>query len=169
MNTISSIACAYAPPLREPGVSEAVQKADPKNILVSGQLHPSFRGKLERLIERASAEGLMLHVHEGYRSHEAQAKIPASNTRAKPGFSLHNYGLAADLTFRDEKGRPSWDERHDWKRLGELGKDLGLTWGGDWKRLLDRPHFQHVPNDRLSEIRQLYQEGGLARVWESIQ
>lgn len=169
MTPLSSIAFTFAPPLREPGVSEAVRQADPKNILGSGRLHPTLRSKVERLIDHAAAQGLPLSITDGYRSFEAQSKIPAANTNAKPGFSFHNYGLAVDIAFRDGKGHPSWSENHDWKRLGELGKNLGLSWGGDWKRRVDRPHFQLVPNDRLSEIRKLYQEGGLTRVWENIQ
>jgi len=144
-------------------------RADPKNVLQSGRLHPTLRSKVERLIQLAEAQGMHLRVVEGYRSFEQQAKISGAYTRAKPGYSFHNYGLAVDLVFRDGKGGPSWSEKHDWKRLGEMGKSLGLSWGGDWKHLVDRPHFQLVPNHRLSEVRQLYQQGGLSRVWENIQ
>lgn len=30
----------------------------------------------------------------------------------------------------------------DWKLFGKLAKSLGLTWGGDFKRLLDYPHCE---------------------------
>lgn len=167
MNSLSPIFYQLSPRLREEGPSEAVRKADPKGILASGQLHPGFRNKLERLIERASQNGLQLLVQEGYRSPEAQAKIPAGNTRAKPGYSFHNYGLAADIVFADERGRPSWSERHDWQALGRLGKELGLEWGGDWSRIVDRPHFQYVPSRAIGEIRRLYEEGGMPKVWNA--
>ena len=58
MNTISPIAFTYAPLLRGPNVSEAVRKADPKNILGSGELHPAFRSKVEQLIDVAAANGM---------------------------------------------------------------------------------------------------------------
>jgi len=167
MNALSPVFYQLAPRIREEGPSEAVRKADPKNILGSGKLHPGFRNKLESLIERASQSGLQILVHQGYRSPEDQSKIPAGNTRAKPGFSFHNYGLAADVVFADERGRPSWGEHHDWKALGRLGKELGLEWGGNWKTIVDRPHFQHVSSREIGEVRRLYQEGGLQKVWNA--
>jgi hypothetical protein len=167
MTTVSSVPFLQVPPLRDDR-SEAVRKADPKNILGSGQLHPVVREKIERLIDNAAAQGMDLYVQEGYRSSEAQAKIPSANTRAKPGYSFHNYGLAADIVFRNGTDGPSWDEKHNWKKLGELGKNVGLDWGGDWQHLKDRPHFQYSPHHEIGEIRQLYQEGGLKRVWENI-
>ena len=168
MNTLSSIAFLKRPEAPDAGPSEAVRKADPKNILGSGQLHPVLRQKLEALIEAADKQGMSLYVQEGYRSSAAQAKIPSANTHARPGFSFHNYGLAADIVFRDGSGRPSWSENHDWKKLGELGRNAGLEWGGDWRSLKDRPHFQYSPHHGIGEVRQLYQEGGLKRVWENI-
>jgi len=38
-------------------------------------------------------------------------------------------------------GQPKWDSEH-WQEIGTIGKKHGLVWGGDWKRLVDRPHFQ---------------------------
>jgi peptidoglycan LD-endopeptidase CwlK len=169
MNTLSSIGFLKGPQGLDPAPSEAIREADPKNILGSGQLHPVLGQKIGRLIEEADRQGLKLYVQEGYRSLEAQAKISSAHTHAKPGFSFHNYGLAADIVFRNKTGGPSWDEKHNWQRLGELGKNMGLEWGGDWRHLKDRPHFQYSSSKRLDEIRQLYQEGGLKRVWENIQ
>lgn len=51
-------------------------------------------------------------------------------------------GLAVDLVFWDEQGRPSWDEAYPWAFLGALAKAQGLVWGGDWPTLRDRPHVE---------------------------
>lgn len=167
MQSISSVMSLLVPNIPDHR-SDAVRRADPKNILGSGRLHPEFSRRLEQLIERAASEGMDLYVQEGYRSPEAQAKISPSHTNAKPGYSFHNYGLAADIVFRNKTGGPSWAENHDWKRLGELGKSVGLEWGGDWRHLKDRPHFQFSSHQGIGEIRQHFLEGGLKRVWESI-
>lgn len=48
--------------------------------------------------------------------------------------SNHQSRNAFDLTFADEGGHaiyPSDPVR--WKSLGEIGKSVGLEWGGDWK------------------------------------
>jgi hypothetical protein len=45
-------------------------------------------------------------------------------------------------------GRPHWDLKcdvneddiPDYEQIGEIGKSVGLKWGGDWKKP-DRPHF----------------------------
>lgn len=156
-----SLPQTYRPP--------SLQKADPKNILGSGRLHPALTQKVERFIEKAEAQGLNLRVVEGFRNSAKQAEAYANGiSKAKPGFSFHNYGLAVDVVFRDEKGNPSWNEGHDWKRLGEIGKETGLYWGGDWKTFNDRPHFQLLPNDQLGSVRQLTQEVGMEKMWEKI-
>ena len=56
------------------------------------------------------------------------------------------YGHAVDCAFvvigPVGKTVISWDESHPWKLYGEMGKALGLVWGGDWKSLIDRPHLE---------------------------
>lgn len=159
--TTRSLPQTYRPP--------SLQKADPKNILGSGRLHPALTQKVERLIEKADAQGLNLRVVEGFRDPAKQAEAYAKGTsKAKPGFSFHNYGLAVDVVFRDKNGNPSWDEKNDWQKLGQLGKEVGLSWGGDWKSFNDRPHFQLLPNDQLGSVRQLTQEVGIEKMWEKI-
>ena len=32
-----------------------------------------------------------------------------------------------------------------YKAAGVLGRDLGLEWGGNWKTMVDQPHFQLRP------------------------
>jgi len=89
-------------------------------------------------------------ITSGYRSFQRQAELYAQGrtepgnivTNAQPGESRHNYGEAYDLAiFVDDK--PDWNRpESEWEKLGELGKSLGLEWGGDWVSLKDRPHFQ---------------------------
>ncbi len=153
-------------------VSPVVAQADPQGILRSGKLHPELSRRVESLIETADAKGMKLYLFEGYRSMKRQADLLASGrnvTSAKPGKSFHNYGLAVDIVFQDAKGRPSWAEANDWPALGQIGKDAGLYWGGDWKKQLDRPHFQLIPNEQISKVRQLTNSVGLEKMWETVQ
>jgi peptidoglycan L-alanyl-D-glutamate endopeptidase CwlK len=32
-----------------------------------------------------------------------------------------------------------------YRAVGVLGTDLGLEWGGNWKTIIDQPHFQLRP------------------------
>lgn len=74
-------------------------------------------------------------------------------THAMPGSSWHNYGRAFDIVpmVRGEKLLPQWASPW-WAKLGELGKECGLEWGGDWTKP-DRPHFQNREGKTLVEAR----------------
>jgi peptidoglycan L-alanyl-D-glutamate endopeptidase CwlK len=70
-------------------------------------------------------------------------------TKAKGGQSLHNYGLAFDICLVAD-GNTSWndikdfdgDGKSDWIEVVKIMKDNGWEWGGDWKSIKDKPHFQ---------------------------
>lgn len=148
----------YFPELKNP---------DPKNILGSGENHPELTKRVERLLENANRNGMNVVVYQGYRSKEEQAEIISKNpsaTKAKPGFSFHNYGLAVDVLFYDSKGQPSWDEKNEWSGLGVLGKETGLEWGGDWA-MQDKVHFQYPPQTSIHKIRAWFNNGGLKKLW----
>lgn len=61
-------------------------------------------------------------------------------TNARGGQSLHNYGLAFDIAFKDAHGNILWDVPH-FARFAKIAKANGLAWGGDWKSFKDYPHF----------------------------
>ncbi|MNG95893.1 hypothetical protein D3C78_1805180 [compost metagenome] len=53
-----------------------------------------------------------------------------------------------------------------YKAVGVLGEELGLEWGGNWKTIVDQPHFQLRPTwatgserNMLAELRRRVQEG----------
>lgn len=69
--------------------------------------------------------------------------LGATVTKARGGHSWHNWGLAFDVAVLDDDGQPSWPEDDAlWRRIGEIGEDLDLQWGGRFQRFPDRPHFQ---------------------------
>ena len=61
-------------------------------------------------------------------------------TKVKGGASFHNYGLAIDVV--EIKGKSALYKNSQWKKIGKIGKQHGFEWGGDWKRFVDKPHFQ---------------------------
>jgi len=62
----------------------------------------------------------------------------ATVTKAKPGQSWHEAGLAVDFAWKVGNS-VSWDG--PWEKLGTLAESLGLKWGGRW-RSPDRPHVE---------------------------
>lgn len=70
-------------------------------------------------------------------------------TRRRSG-SMHNHtassgrpaALAYDCCPLDDAGHPDWSGGGPrWKLVADVGKRLGLVWGGDWPQR-DRPHFE---------------------------
>ncbi len=119
-------------------------------------LNPSFRPYADKFLAALTAAGIDYVVSSTLRPLEEQEKLYAIGrtvpgkivTRAKPGFSAHNYGLAMDvyplihgkLCTNTAEG----DELSDpnWKLYGALAKQCGLEWGGEFKTFPEGPHVQ---------------------------
>ena len=116
-------------------------------------IHPYMLSKVELLLKEAKSKGIDLRVIQGFRDLETQRKYYNQGrttkggiiTNAAPGFSYHNYGWAVDVC-EYTNGIPNWKSKR-WNEIGEIGKKHGLVWGGDWTRLVDKPHFQLSAND----------------------
>lgn len=69
--------------------------------------------------------------------------------RSKPGpivtwtrQSKHIDGKAFDIVLL-RNGKINWDIGDPaWKKAGEIGRKIGLNWGGSWARTKDFPHFE---------------------------
>lgn len=117
-------------------------------------LHPAMQDAAHRVLELAEAAGCTLLVTCTRRSMEEQAELYAQGrtkpgpivTKARPGESPHNAGLAMDVV-PIRAGKPVWStklaaDRALWDAYGAAVRAAGLEWGGDWKGLIDLPHCQ---------------------------
>jgi peptidoglycan L-alanyl-D-glutamate endopeptidase CwlK len=132
-------------------------------------LHPRVRPLAERLIARAERAGIPLTIICTLRSMEEQAELYAQGrskpgpivTNARPGYSYHNFGLAFDVVPTRLLMMKNWGETPEhrsearalWDQLGSIGVDIGLTWGGDFTTLKDRPHFEWSDGLSLAQLR----------------
>ncbi|MBI2403954.1 MAG: M15 family metallopeptidase [Gemmatimonadetes bacterium] len=143
-------------------------------------LHPivTLRGRC--MVDLCAQAGLAVLVTQGLRTWAEQDALYAKGravqpigkqhvvTNAKGGQSWHNFGLAFDIVVLDAVGKADWDSSHPgWQKAAELGKSVGLEWGGDWKGFKDMPHFQYTGGLTLVECRKLH-AGGLGAVWEKV-
>lgn len=91
-------------------------------------------------------------------------------TKAQPGYSWHEFGMAVDVVPFDSQMHPDWNETHPvWVEIMTKGSALGLTSGKSWN---DEPHFQltgRFPVTPTDEVRQIYAANGLNGVWEAAQ
>jgi len=113
---------------------EDVIKNDPrfnstKAIADMDLLEPSTREGVEGIIADAAARGIKLMVFETYRSQDRQQQLFNKGASKLKTVGVHHYGLACDIV-KNVNGNPSWDG--DFSFLGDLAKEHGLIWGGDW-------------------------------------
>ena len=114
------------------------------------KLEPELQPIARQFLANARAAGHRIILTQGRRTIAEQNALFAKGrtepgakvTNAKGGDSPHNYGLAIDFCFLDAKGKASWADSHPWAAVAAFGKALGLTWGGDWKKFVDRPHLE---------------------------
>lgn len=133
-------------------------------------LYKELKEKTLQLLKLAEKEGLHVGVFCGFRSFKEQDALyyKGGVTKARGGYSWHCYGLAVDIVFKTQKGNWSWDKKWKWHRLGQLGKQVGLEWGGDFKSIKDLCHFQLTHGLRISDAFRLYHNGSLKAVWSKI-
>jgi peptidoglycan L-alanyl-D-glutamate endopeptidase CwlK len=143
--------------------------ADSRSEANIATLHPRMRPFARALIEKAAGQGIIIKVTSGTRSFAEQDKLFAQRpkvTNARGGFSNHNFGIAIDITIfkgstDPESAKTPVFESPLYKVIGSMGTDLGLEWGGNWKTIVDEPHFQLRPgwakgmkeSDMLAELR----------------
>lgn len=71
-------------------------------------------------------------------------------TNARPGLSYHNYGLAVDYALIIDGKSISWqfnvdfdnDTKADFMEIVQVHKEFGWIWGGEFKTIIDKPHFE---------------------------
>lgn len=131
-------------------------------------LNPKVQPLARSLIETATAGGIHVKVISGHRSYEEQNKLYAQGrtrpgqivTKARGGFSNHNFATAFDVGIFSADGKQYFGESPDYQKVGALGRSLGLEWGGDWKDFPDEPHFQYTQGRDMATLRLAYENLG---------
>ncbi|UOF91667.1 peptidoglycan-binding protein [Fodinisporobacter ferrooxydans] len=111
-------------------------------------LNPHVASMATRFLELTRANQLDVHIYAAFRSWDEEDRLFAQGrwtpgnivTNARGGDSYHNWGLAFDAAPY-ENGMISNDVEK-FKRMGQLGLQVGLEWGGNFKSIVDYPHFQ---------------------------
>ena len=114
-----------------------------------GLLHPKLRRAAAQVLDECAAAGLPVRITQTLRTKAEQDALYAQG-RTKPGNivtnawypnSAHCWGVAFDFC-RNVKGREYDDSDGFFARVAEIAKPYGLTWGGDWKNFVDKPHLE---------------------------
>ena len=120
--------------------------------------HPRLQKIAAAWIKACAVEGITVAISETLRTAAEQDALYAQG-RTKPGNivtnakgssykSQHQWGIAFDFYLKmdvDGDGKISDDAYNDskghFKHAAEIGKKLGLAWGGDWSSIVDKPHL----------------------------
>jgi peptidoglycan L-alanyl-D-glutamate endopeptidase CwlK len=130
---------------------EAIAPADPRSEKNIATLLAEVQPLARALVQKAALGGMRIKVISGHRTYAEQDALYAQGrtqpgpkvTGARGGYSNHNFGIAFDIgVFESNK---YLGESLKYKAVGVLGMDLGLEWGGNWKTIVDQPHFQLRP------------------------
>jgi peptidoglycan L-alanyl-D-glutamate endopeptidase CwlK len=132
-------------------------------------LHPKAQELARKFMKAVNQSGVLgvvvIRIISGTRTYKEQADILAQG-RTKPGrivggpgpgHSNHNFGIAWDVGLFD-----SGDFLEDsplYRKVGQIGKQIGLEWGGDWQSFQDEPHFQLRDVGTLADLRGKFEQG----------
>jgi len=114
-------------------------------------LEPVFQGKVVELLKRAeAATGMQWVITSARRTMAEQQALYDQGrkndkpvvTKAPPGSSAHNFGLAVDLApIKD--GKIWWEApKTKWKVMADTAQSMGLVAGYYFKTIFDAPHVE---------------------------
>jgi len=130
------------------------------------QCHPKLQTLAGKLVSECKKQGLIIGIGECVRTVAEQDALYAkgrtvkgnivTNAKGSSYSSMHQWGVAFDFYRNDGKG--AYNESGDFfTKVGKIGQKLGLEWGGSWKSITDKPHFQ-LPDwgSTTSKLKSLY-------------
>ena len=122
------------------------------------QLHPILQEKFKLLQKKCAQKGIKIRATECLRTAKEQDALYAkgrtapgskvTNARGRDAKSMHQWGVAVDIVINmdaDKDGDVDISDLYNVKLLnvvGKIGESIGLEWGGSWKSIVDKPHFQ---------------------------
>lgn len=151
---------------------------------------PEFTERSFDLAARCRKRGVDYYAISGTRTWPDQGLLYAQGrtlpgkivTKARPGFSAHNYGIADDWCKDGDATRaglqPSWNLA-DYRVLQEEAERLGLESGMSWPNFKEGPHVQvRIPNsltkngpvwksegEKWNALGTMYKSEGVESVW----
>lgn len=141
---------------------------------LSPEVRDAFIAFIVDAKELVAQNGLDYKVICGTRTFEEQAALYAKGrtapgpkvTNAKPGSSMHNFGLAIDCGVFKGKVYMDGSTPADAKLADLMHKHAStlctkhkLRWGGNFKSLYDAPHFEYDTPYSLADLRARRERG----------
>lgn len=143
------------------------------------KIYPPFLDMARDTLVAAEAAGHVYIVTSGLRTVEEQDTLYAKGrtapggivTKARGGYSAHNYGCGLDCTADGDHDKPGLQpDYHDpaYQALGAAAAPAGLEWGGTWTTIHDLPHIQlplKAHGLDWETLLRIYRVSGIKAVW----
>lgn len=147
-------------------LTEVSDLTNQRSEKVIATLHARVRPYARALYFKAREHGITINIISGTRTYAEQDALYAQGrtrpgnvvTNARGGYSNHNFGIAFDIGLFERN--QYLGESPMYKAVGTLGVELGLEWGGNWKTIVDQPHYQLRP-DWASDLTERQMLAGL--------
>lgn len=115
-------------------------------------LRADVRANCLIFLDLCKQAGLPAKVTDTVRDDEYQrylvSKGYAHKDATRPTFHGVKAGLAFDIC-KNVKGH-EYDDASFFARCGQIAKQVGFSWGGDWKSFPDKPHIQWDDHGRYT-------------------
>lgn len=153
------------------------QESNPMNDAISNQrlsrCHPRVIQMANQAADLLAMEGIYFRVDDALRTYAEQdaefARGPAF-TRARGGYSAHNFGMAIDCVPFASGSTGAMDfnvKSPNFQAMIAAMKKVGFEWGGDWVHMPgDFDHFYIGTATPSDADRAAFAEGGLDAVWK---
>lgn len=127
-------------------------------------LYQPFAEKVQAALDAAEEAGFNIGLFEGWRSPTRQSQLFLNSvtkpvTKVSGWLSWHQYGLAVDIAFRDDKDNWTWDR--NFNAVVPYFQAQGLRWGGPG----DAGHYNWDMSITTAEALAIVHADGVQAVW----
>lgn len=151
-------------------VARSIHRLETLHPLVRDEAIEIYYECLDRL--KGRAEPFVVQALRPFEEQEAlyaQGRTKPGNivTNARPGLSYHQYGLAVDYALILADGKTiSWDFNKDYDNdntpdfmeIVQVHSEYGWKWGGTFKSIVDKPHFEKAFGYSVRQLLALYNQ-----------
>lgn len=102
-------------------------------------------------MSESAKRNIPIFITETLRTAERQRMLYNKGASQLDGYNKkgnHQSGMAWDIAC---KGNELYNHSI-LDKAGALGRELGITWGGDWKTFIDKPHFEVTKNWKAPKL-----------------
>jgi peptidoglycan LD-endopeptidase CwlK len=122
-------------------------------------LHPYVKQKAIDAIAECKSNGIDLITVSTLRDQEYQTKLFNQGRTTKGNIVTnakligpHGFAIALDVCPL-VNGKCAWNRIDLFDKIAVIFKKHGFEWGGDWKSIVDKPHFQMTLGLTATELR----------------